>query len=268
MVRSRHLPQSAAEHALPREGALDSERCANEVIDLTVDVLVAMGYSPRELARRFTERCGQKPEPQHSAASVKAAYNTQLGEVLGRWSSERAFLDATGAPLLLPLSGGRVSLTSLIERAVPGTTPRRVVDTLLRGHAIRREGARYRLLLRFMSNATIAPLAHAQSLSSLRGLLKTVRHNRSSTRPAQRLLERKAANYCIPVRKAPAVRQFLKQRGSVWLEKIDTHLTEQAVTPGSEPTISVHVVAFVHEEPHEGDLAEKRKPMRRGRRRR
>lgn len=221
---------------------------ANDVLDRTADILVAMGHSPRALAKRFALTCRRMSEPAGRVQPDLVPYPTQLGHVLAHWYGDPDYLDTSGRPIGLPLSGAR-SLTALIGRVMPGRDVKAAVTALLTTRTIRRRAAHYHPVRRFVSTAEAFPLAHAQSLNSIRGLLHTVQHNLACANPERRLLERKVANLYVPVRLLPRLHRHFKREVSSLLERLDRLLAECEVPPGREPTTSVHLVTFAHEDP-------------------
>ena len=221
---------------------------ANDVLDRTADILVAMGHSPSALAKRFAQTCRRMDNSGDRYEPELAPYVTQLGQILAHWYGDPEYLNARGAPIRLPLRGSR-SLTTLITRVMPGKDVKGVIKALIATRTVSQRGAYFRLMRRFVSTAEVSPLAHAQSLTSIRGLLHTVQHNLACSNPDRRLLERKAANLYVPVRLLPSLHQYFKREASALLERLDLMLSECEVPPGREPTTSVHFVTFAHEDP-------------------
>ena len=221
---------------------------ANDVLDRTADILIAMGHSPSALAKRFAQTCRRMDAPAKRFEPELAPYVTQLGQVLAHWYGDPDYLSARGTPIRLPLRGNR-SLATLIARVMPGKDLKAVVKALITTRSVRKRGTYFRPMRRFLSTAEASPLAHAQSLTSIRGLLQTVQHNLACTNPDRRLLERKAANLYVPVRLLPNLHQYFKREATALLERLDLMLSESEVLPGREPTTSVHFVTFAHEDP-------------------
>ena len=222
---------------------------ADEILRRTADILVAMGYSPRDLVARFALLCRPLKEPTRPFDQALLRYVSDLPHILAHWYADADYVDDRGQPLWLALQGKKHSLAKLIQRVLPGSDLHEVVRALILTQTVRRRGRLYRPIRRFMSLTESLSFAHAHSLTSMRGLLRTVQHNISEVEPARRLLERSASNPAIPLRLLGAVQRRLKRDVTALLASEDSYLRELEVTAGSEPCTSVHLVAYAHEDP-------------------
>src|SRR5204863_8999509 len=99
---------------------------------------------------------------------------------------------------------------------------------------------------------------HIHALTSLVGMLRTVKHNISYAHDEQaRLLERAAASPCVPIRALPEIHRRVKRDMTALLWKLDGYLRSWEVKPGSEPTTHMGVGAYVYEDPSITGVAEK-----------
>ena len=255
MVRNRQPPSFPSEPT-----SSDPMGYAAEVLERLVDLLITQGHSPSELARRFSQICKTKKAPERALEPITAEYITQLGQILAHWYDDPAYIDESGAPLRLPFRSRHPSgpsFANLIERLMPGQDPAEILELLLQSSTVRQVESMLEPVRRFTSLSESFALTCLQNLLSILGLLRTLQHNLSCKGPAQRLVERKAGNLCIPLREEPAVQTAITRESNAFLERIDSLLMSKSVPAGSEPTVAINVVVFSYEEvaPLENDKA-------------
>jgi hypothetical protein len=169
--------------------------------------------------------------------------------IIAHWYADPSFRDPTGKPLLLPLQGSGPTLATLIRRVFPTQSLERVVQSLLATGAVVQRGGLFSPFERWVALNRDAPSVHLNTLVSVSGMLRTVRHNIATTSSNDTLLERSAKNPCIPVRLLPEIHTYFKRELTRILWRFDGYLRSHEVEPGSEPTTQVGLGFYVFEDP-------------------
>lgn len=226
--------------------------CAKDILDMIAEISSGSGIELSPLAKHFHATCrrlkAERKAKPASAEHMAPNYLTRVSEVLAEWFNDRLFCSGAGHPALLPWSGKR-SFKELIRRVLPEAKADSVRDVLLRSGAVVREKGRYRAVRRLVFTTADTQFARMQALTSVRGYLRTSRHNMFCTNPADRVPERKTANLSIPLREVVPMRRLTQQELGRALETLDDALRERQVVPGGEPTTSVHIGIYAYEEP-------------------
>jgi hypothetical protein len=100
-----------------------------------------------------------------------------------------------------------------------------------------------------VSHAEDATHAQVHSLDAVHRLLGTVHYNVSQSDPGQRLFERSATVYSIPLQKLPEIHERLKEESREMLHRIDDFMREHQVPAGTELTATVSLGAYEAIEP-------------------
>ena len=229
---------------------LPSRSYAHEVLSESATILVKTGHSPKELMQTFRRICGALDEPSRPFDPGGIAYVVGLGHVVAHWYSDPDFRDALGQPLRLPLKGRGPCLARLIRRVFPRHDIKAVAASLARAGALRRLGRLYCPTGRYVLVTRDVTSIHIHALTSLVGMLRTVKHNISYAHDEQaRLLERAAASLYVPIRAVPEIHRRIKRDMTALLWKLDGYLRSWEVKPGSEPTTHIGVGAYAYEDP-------------------
>ena len=228
-----------------------TQRYAREVIHDSLTFLARTGHSPQLLAHICREVCERLEEPEAPFDPEVVPYLTNLPQVTAYWHSDPRFKDAKGRPLKIPLlsRNSAPSLESLVRRVFPSEELTRVVNSLLRVGAIRRQGRLYESMERFLHLTKDPPTVHLHTVLAVAGMLRTVRYNIAAEGTTPTLLERSAQIPCIPVRALPEIHARAKREFDALLWKFDGYVRTFEVEPGSEPTTCFGLGVYAYEDP-------------------
>lgn len=224
---------------------------------------------------RILARCGGKPPDitqavRRAAVGIPASWTARASHItpemeyashmLTRWFTEAAYLDSFGKPRPLPFEGASGSVAALVRSVDRRFDPRAVLNYLIRGGAIRREGRRY--IPRFrglvIQGAGGPDHFHALcmiTLQELTNMLATLEHNLLVKPPARWWFTRVTENRQFPVREREALDRYVARLGKDMIYRLDAymHRREASRRPG-EPTIGVGVGVNLWEEGGKIDL--------------
>jgi hypothetical protein len=201
------------------------------------------------LLREIRTICASLTRAGHDWSAAELAYIAELAHVIAHWHDDNAYVDESGTPLSLPLTGPGISLVALIGRVYKKRPAEPIVRALLRTGIIRRRGETFECTSRHIVFPGGAA-AYLTGLISILGLVGTLRKNLSSE---EKLLERMALNSHIPVSELPALYQAIDRVMHPALVSLDVDMLRRELRgkPG-EPLarvgIAVHVSNFPREE--------------------
>ncbi len=206
------------------------------------------------VARAEIERAIQYEIATASRNGAKSVSNDDLfktiSDVLSRWHRDLDFLDEYARPRALP-SRGSGSLSELIQRVAPNSSPPEIVRAMSRAGLLRRLKTR-RLLprSRVALLKSAGPDLQVYVGSSLMHFARTLDSNTSSRRRGPKLLERAAQVSGLSARSAKGFRKYVAEQGAQfisnandWLEAI--RRTQRNSTAKSRISAGVHAFAFV-----------------------
>jgi len=217
-----------------------------EVLGSLARILAMSGELPEALAEEFGQICRAVSVPK-PPKQTPATSSIEHGHAISHWYSDPDFLEPSGLPRALPLSGDR-SLTELVSRFLPGADPAAVLATLVKLGAVRQEGRRYRPVGRFVSQGRHREQAIFFLGTVLRGILRTIEHN-LSCEPRHRLLDRTAINPRFPVRDLPAFHIRLRKDSTELLRYADSAMHSKERRGRREPTTRLGVTVIAFEDP-------------------
>jgi hypothetical protein len=231
-----------------RRAELRAGDYSRELLERLARILQHTGHSPKALAKEFTEICRRLDEPIQRWDPSSRLLVADLAHVTAHWYADPDYLDARGAPRALARRGQGPSLTTLVERVLPGREPDAVIDSLVEVHAISRHGVLYRPTGKSLTYSRHRVSARIQGLSALLALLKTVEHN--TTHPVGlRLFERAAINPRFPVRALPETYRRLKARADSFLWLTDGDMRQQELPNESSETTRLSIGVYISEDP-------------------
>jgi hypothetical protein len=179
---------------------------------------------------------------------------TRILRVLSDWSTDERYVGPYGWPLDIPFDNpdkDGVSFSALVRRLRRGISAATMLDELLRVGAVRRlESGIIRLenrayILEAQSNASLTQLSAVVS-----NVLQTVSYNLDVDREEDRWFQRTVlADNGLSAEHLPYLAEFLKDRGSQFLEAIDAWMA--ARHPAAEEqrlNVGVGVYMFVQDE--------------------
>lgn len=146
--------------------------------------------------------------------------------VLSGWASDPEFLDASGNPLDIPVSG-QVSFATLVTRYSGGTTTNSVLDEVIHAGAVERlDGDRVRLLRQdLFGKADKRLLSELEVIGITAGdLLNTIEYD---TRPGQDdiWLLRLIIQRDVPLEHLPVIKSLIHEEATEFLHALDKKLT-------------------------------------------
>lgn len=221
---------------------------SREFLERLARILVHSGHSPSKLVREFAEVCKPLKEPRRPWDPRRLAFVSDLPHVIAHWHADPQYLDSHGSPLALPVRARGPSLTALISRVLPSSTPSEVIESLLALGAVRRQGARYVPTDRYLAFNQQRASALAHGLTTLLGMLRTVEHNVSSG-SGRRVLERASINPQFPVSALPRFHSRLKRLAAEFLWNIDGDMRRREERTRSNRTTRLGVGVFAFEDP-------------------
>ncbi len=183
----------------------------------TVSRVSAMTGLTRKEVKRITELTDAYD------AEVEQRYNRAV-RVIGGWLNDAEFLDAKGAPALLPVDGEQGSFTSLVRRFSGDVPTQAMFAVLARAECVKRVDDTVRLLQHAYIPAGDA-IDKVQILGTDVGeLISTIDHNLTNKTDALRF-QRKVSTALLAVSSAPEFRALSAERSQHLLEELDAWLT-------------------------------------------
>lgn len=178
-------------------------------------VAVLTGLTRKEASRLMQE------EPAVSESQARRRVN-RAARVVSAWAVDRAFQDASGAPLDLPFDADEgQTFARLVAQHGADVPPRAVLDELLRvGAVVRRDDG----LIHLVERAYIPAGDEAAKLDILgtdvADLIASIEHNLDPG-DGIRYFQRKVAYDNLPPDYLPALRDQLAQKGQTLLEDLN-----------------------------------------------
>lgn len=240
----------------------ETERQQAEYVGLMssmFDFLLTSGMDVKTI-RKIIERAFSGEGNRHAHPRGDFGLAT-AGRVLDRWHRSRKYTTESAIPKAIPLLGRAPSVEALVRsenaRVDCAEFARRLKSL---GFVVRVRGSRYRPAARIAVVAGLSPLIQEYVARSSSTLLQTIRHNVSSKRRSQKLIERFAEVPDLPARCEAAFRRFSTEQGWAMLDRVNDWLESRRARRatrrgGRTLRAGVHLYAYVNA-PH---LAENRK---------
>ena len=220
---------------------------SHELLKRLARILQQTGHSPKALAKEFAEICRHLAEPTQRWDPSSRLLVADLAHVTAHWYADPEYHDGHGAPRALPRRGAH-SLTTLIEKVLPGRAPDAIIDSLAEVHAIAPHGKLYRPTGKSLTYSRHRLSARLHGLSALLAMLSTVEYNTSQPL-ALRLFERAAINPRFPVRKLPEMLRRLGSRADNFLWQSDGDMRQVELPAESNDTTRLWVGVYISEDP-------------------
>jgi hypothetical protein len=170
----------------------------------------------------------------------------RITRLLTAWHRDREFIDAQGKPAVLSLDGELGSFQSLVRR-FGGDVPRQALfKEMLRAGVVQKTEAGVEALSRYFFPAQSDPQALLRAGSVISELGETLFHNLyvvDDAKPSQRLkrrFERRASNNLVDPRHVKAFYAFLDAEGQMFLERMDSWLSEHEVVERDTSALDQH----------------------------
>lgn len=235
---ARRAPSSTSPSRRPRT---PRSPAASAYLEPLARILAAGGHAPEELLRQFTAICARLPKARDPATPDRSLID--LPHVLSLWHADPAYLDASGQPKALRLTGPD-SLATLVRRVFPNRSPQHVIRALERNGALQRVEGRVLPTARTLRFDPADGVPHG--LQALLGLLRTIEYNLGRQGAEHRLFERIARNPEVPDRLVSDFEALARSQLLAVLIRLDAELArlQGDYRPG-EPTRPVGVGAYM-----------------------
>lgn len=214
-VRKRRLSERNAMSAT-------IDRATREALHRFVRILAQRGCPAAVIQEEVTAACRGIARSGVSDASPERRLEDSA-HVLTLWFSDPVYTGPEGSPRPLRLSGPAPSLESLIHRVDPQLKVGHVLESMLKGGALRRVGARFvprRRALIFRDAESMR-----DTLGGLFGLLKTLEHNRWGP-PENPRLEVYSFNRNVPLSAVPELERKMRPMAERMISRSDTTMHE------------------------------------------
>jgi hypothetical protein len=179
------------------------------------DSLKVLSLAFESLNRRKTNR-----RMQH------IGHPTRYADIIAAWTRDREYVDASGKPRALSLSGPK-GFASLVQRISPGTSVHAALSVLLRFRNIRRSSdGKYHLTKPFFyanssSDAAFEPIAFFLSDASAT-LAEILKRQQRTVKPER--FWRKVESVSVSDSIAKKFAAFARERSYIFLEELDDWL--------------------------------------------
>ena len=206
------------------------ENQASEVTRLLVRILKAMRFTDTQITSAIQAACDTEKPP--LVRYPTAGRGELWGNVLCRWMEDPKFVDESGQPRVIPVSGSAISFATLVKQAIPGADVKECLDGLLKMRSIARIGPKR---VRLRSPATIYSTTSVTFvegvLLSVRELLRTVSWNLSeqSRSGEPRLFQRGVTGVDIAEDDMDALLRMVNTHGMNLLESVNAWANQRAI---------------------------------------
>jgi Family of unknown function (DUF6502) len=159
---------------------------------------------------------------------------SELSSLLTLWHQDPKYLDSSGNPAPMKMSGGRKSFRKIANVAVPNVAAAKLLRELVRLRAVRVDKKGFiHAKTRTLSIYEDKQLGALHTLGSLRGFINTLHHNLDSA-PANsdQLFHRIAWNGEFDKVKVPQLKIWLRRHGQNLLESVDIWMMDKTVPRG------------------------------------
>jgi Family of unknown function (DUF6502) len=178
----------------------------------------------------------------------------RISRVLTGWSTDPTFMGPYGFPLDLPTDRNGVmeapNFSDLVKRYSGDMPPRAMLDELLRVNAAKHlEDGSVRLLTRTYIPEALSPESIERLAMVVGNIVETLDHNVRVEREEDGRLERTVtADYGLGSIDLALFQEYLKERGAVFLEDLDSWLSSRKPMP-NEKRIDLGVGLYLFIEP-------------------
>ena len=223
-----HPKKKARHSALVR---LDGVEHWPQTLDRLIWMLMRAGIDPRQITAKTAQIV--KAHRNIRTLRIPPPNVLEYARVLTYWRNEPQFLDEQGAPRSLPITGGASSFSTLLRKALPGSSVNDVL-AVLRRHQLISVGTHRCVRLR--ASAFLprnAQRAHflAYTLSAVEGIIDTCHQNLNARKPADNIgrLQRVASAERFDLRFIKDYDLFLRHQATDFLLKQDAWLKRHEV---------------------------------------
>ena len=202
----------------------------SEVTHLLVRILKAMRFTDLEIVSTIKLACDKERPPM--VRFPTAGRGELWGNVLCRWMEDPRFVDESGQPKVIPISGSDISFAALVKQEAPGEAVKECLNGLIKMRSIVRIGPRR---IRLRTSATIYSGYGATFvegvLLSIRELLRTVSWNliEQSKSGEPRLFQRGVTGVEITERDMDDLVRMVNVHGMTLLESFNGWANQRAL---------------------------------------
>jgi hypothetical protein len=221
------------------------EISVDDVLKGLLDLFAHLGIDASRLAARVVDL-----DPVSLASQRLYPHASAIGELLTAWHQEPKYLDESGSPAPIKMSGPGHSFRRLAARTVPDMKFETLFAELQRSGAVTVDASgRARVHMRSLPVYEDSQLAIQHTLASLDSFIKTLRHNLNSTASnSDQLFHRVAWNGDFDSSEIPALKIRMKRHGQSFLESCDNWMSRRAksATPTSRKKKPVQVFVGIY----------------------
>lgn len=224
-----------------------TDALARELLGVCMATLRRYGIDRRHLGRLAGEAIASGGEIPTTSKMFRDT--DRLGDLANEWTENAAYVDRSGRPKVLPISGGEISFAALVAKYFRGRSTEEILEMGCRTRVLERVGtekvAQFGGCVIFAGHP-ILMLVHA--IQSVRWFLNTTVSNANPRGPSKVLPDRKACTAvpadCLPefikVMRQPLIN--LVEMGNRWLA---AHATaRRTVRTEKKITMGIHAYLF------------------------
>ena len=217
----------SAESAASTWSQATQEQLLGEVLDLLIRILSNGGLDPVTLSGAFQRAIEGRKSVQDAHQRVHlGAMQRDCMEVMCRWRRDRQFLDHSGLPSRLPVTGGGGSFEALCDSVGVTSNCESLLATLKDFGAVEvdADGCVRALTPTFLLGNRGAELAVDGVLKQLAGFLRVVDHN--TNRDGDDVLPRfeRMCTVAIAAELLPVFERTVRERGQEFIDGLDEWL--------------------------------------------
>lgn len=217
----------SAESAASTWSDATQEQLLGEVLNLLVRILSNSGLDPVTLSAAFQRAVDGRKEAQDAHQRLHlGAMQRDCMEVMCRWRRDRRFLDHSGLPSLLPVSGSGGSFQALCDAADVTSSYESVLSTLKDFGAVEMssDGCVRAMTPTFLLGNQGRELAGDGVLKQLAAFLRVVDHN--TDKADNDVLPRfeRMCTVAIAVELLPVFERTVRERGQEFIDGLDEWL--------------------------------------------
>lgn len=206
-------------------GAPDSRQdlgSLREMILAAVAMSLAGGVDRQAIAELLAEITAALPEWSADTGAKQALDSFHAAaSLLQYWSTESEFLDDSGTPRVLPVSGRGVSFATLVRKSGGFKRAAAALKLLERHGAVHRDGEKVHLDSRVLVTDWETAEARQRALSLCAASLKTFAWNIADRPQIDKLYERSAISLKFPAAARAALHGTIRKQSDKLLEGID-----------------------------------------------
>jgi hypothetical protein len=236
-------PQGSEEKAM-------RDHLARELLGVCMTALQAYGLDHRrtvELARKAVALKGSTPT---MTRVLQDMY--WIGELIGDWAENPAYLDGQGRPQVIPVNGSRISLKGLVQKFFGHRSVQEILELGCQTQVMERVGDTKVALLNDCVMFTGNPfLMLAHSIRSVRRFLSSANYNARAPADQANIWPERTAFSAVPEAVFPEFKKVMRPQIASLLEMGNRWLASRAAVrqrAGSRRKITMGIQAFVFRE--------------------